>query len=171
MKQLIGGGSGPAITAVPAGTAAAPSIAFEGDSNTGIYSPGADTLAFVEGGAEAVRTDSSGRLLVGTSSSVTGGLLEVNGRLTGTTIDSLKLSINTTSGAQNVTASAAGQHWIFIYSDTDNRLTMGIAYWAGTSTPIELNDSNGVFSWSEAGGFIKLNGGARALEVTGIRLR
>ena len=50
-----------------AGSAAAPSIAFTGDSNTGIYSPGADTIAFTEGGAEAMRIDSSGRLLVGTS--------------------------------------------------------------------------------------------------------
>ena len=51
-----------------AGSAAAPSIAFTGDLNTGIYSPAADTIAFTEGGVEAMRIDSSGRLLVGTSS-------------------------------------------------------------------------------------------------------
>ena len=51
------------------GAAATPSITFTGDLNTGIYSPGADTLAFVEGGAEAMRIDSSSRLLIGTSSS------------------------------------------------------------------------------------------------------
>jgi hypothetical protein len=50
-----------------AGSAAAPSIAFTGDLNTGIYSPAPDTIAFVEGGAEAVRIDSTGRLLVGTN--------------------------------------------------------------------------------------------------------
>jgi hypothetical protein len=60
---------GELFASIPAGTAAAPSIAFEGDSNTGIYSPGADTIAFVEGGAEAARIDSSARLLVGTTSS------------------------------------------------------------------------------------------------------
>jgi hypothetical protein len=49
-----------------AGTASAPSITFTGDVNTGIFSPAADTIAFAEGGVEAARIDSSGRLLVGT---------------------------------------------------------------------------------------------------------
>ena len=50
------------------GSAAAPSITFTGDSNTGIFSPGADTIAFAEGGAEVARFDSSGNLGVGTNS-------------------------------------------------------------------------------------------------------
>ena len=58
-----------------AGSAATPSVFFSGDTNTGIYSPGADTLAFVEGGTEAMRIDSSGRLLVGTSTSLNGDAL------------------------------------------------------------------------------------------------
>jgi hypothetical protein len=56
------------ITTVAAGTTALPSISPTGDSNTGIFFPSADTIAFAEGGAEAARFDSSGRLLVGTSS-------------------------------------------------------------------------------------------------------
>lgn len=48
--------------AVTLGSAAAPSITFSGDTNTGIFSPGADTLAFVEGGTEAMRIDSSANL-------------------------------------------------------------------------------------------------------------
>ena len=51
-----------------AGTAAAPGVFFSGDADTGLYSPAADTLAFVEGGVEAARIDSNGRFLVGTSS-------------------------------------------------------------------------------------------------------
>jgi hypothetical protein len=51
------------------GTVSAPGITIVSDLNTGIYSPAADTIAFVEGGAEAMRIDSSGRLLVGTSTS------------------------------------------------------------------------------------------------------
>jgi uncharacterized protein GlcG (DUF336 family) len=51
-----------------AGTSAAPSITFTSDTNTGIFSPAADTIAFAEGGAEAMRIDSSGNLGVGVSS-------------------------------------------------------------------------------------------------------
>jgi len=54
------------ITTVAAGSTAAPSITPTGDSNTGIFFPSADTIAFGEGGAEALRIDSSGRLGIGT---------------------------------------------------------------------------------------------------------
>jgi hypothetical protein len=49
---------------VPAGSAGAPAIYPTGDSNTGIFFPAADTIAFAEGGAEAMRIDSSGSLLI-----------------------------------------------------------------------------------------------------------
>ena len=52
---------------VGAGTASAPSIAPTGDSNTGIFFPAADTIAFSEGGVEAMRIDSSANVGIGTS--------------------------------------------------------------------------------------------------------
>jgi hypothetical protein len=55
------------VTTVAAGTAALPSISPTGDSDTGIFFPSADTIAFGEGGAEAARFDSSGRFGIGTS--------------------------------------------------------------------------------------------------------
>lgn len=57
------------VTTVAPGSAAAPAITTDGDTNTGIFFPAADTIAFAEGGAEAMRIDSSGNLLVGTTSS------------------------------------------------------------------------------------------------------
>jgi hypothetical protein len=48
-----------------AGTALLPSITTTGDLNTGMWFPAADTIAFSEGGVEALRIDSSGNVLVG----------------------------------------------------------------------------------------------------------
>jgi len=47
------------------GSAALPSISFTGDTNTGIFSPAADTIAFAEGGVEAARFDSAGNMGLG----------------------------------------------------------------------------------------------------------
>jgi hypothetical protein len=56
------------------GSLALPSISFIGDPNTGIYSPAADTIAFVEGGVEAMRIDSSANVGIGTSTNLTAKL-------------------------------------------------------------------------------------------------
>jgi hypothetical protein len=51
-----------------AGTASLPALTTTGDVNTGIFFPAADTIAFAEGGAEAMRINSSGNVGIGTSS-------------------------------------------------------------------------------------------------------
>jgi hypothetical protein len=50
------------------GSASTPSITNDGDTNTGIFFPAADTIAFAEGGAEIARFNSSGNLGIGTAS-------------------------------------------------------------------------------------------------------
>jgi hypothetical protein len=51
-----------------AGTVSAPVYSTTGDTNTGIFFPAADTIAFAEGGAEAMRINSSGNVGIGTTS-------------------------------------------------------------------------------------------------------
>jgi hypothetical protein len=65
----------------PAGTVSLPSITTTGDTNTGIFFPAADTIAFTEGGAEAMRINSSGNVGIGTSSPQAGYKLHVNGAI------------------------------------------------------------------------------------------
>lgn len=59
------------------GSATAPAFSFGTDTNTGIFSPAADTLAFAEGGVEVMRITDAGNVGIGTSSP--SARLEVNG--------------------------------------------------------------------------------------------
>ena len=61
------------------GSAAAPSIAFSGDTNNGIYSPGADQVAISTGATERARIDSSGNVGIGNSNPSTYGKFVVAG--------------------------------------------------------------------------------------------
>lgn len=63
----------PTSITVAAGAVGTPSITTTGDTNTGIYFPAADTIAFTEGGAEAMRINSAGNVLVNTTSNIAAG--------------------------------------------------------------------------------------------------
>jgi hypothetical protein len=70
-KLNLTGGTLTGALVNPLGSAAAPSLTFTGDTNTGIYSPGADQVAITTGGTGRLFIDSSGRLLAGTSTART----------------------------------------------------------------------------------------------------
>jgi hypothetical protein len=75
------------VAKLDGGSATAPAYTFDGDTNTGMYSPAADNLAFSEGGVERMRINSAGRVLIGTTSQgaysaklrVSGGRIEGSG--------------------------------------------------------------------------------------------
>jgi len=64
-KVLTVGG----IASFADGSASAPAITNTGDTNTGIFFPAADTIAFAEGGVEAMRLDSAGNMGLGVTPS------------------------------------------------------------------------------------------------------
>jgi len=125
--------------AIPLGTLAAPSISFVNDANTGIYSPGAYTLAFVEGGAEAMRIDPSGRLLVGTTNTIAGAtdsLLQIRGNSSGTQFAG-KVALATEVAVAS------------IVTGTD----LGAIYFGNTANGVGgLIECKGDAQWSTAGG-------------------
>ena len=87
-----------------AGSAASPSVFISGDTNTGIYSPGADQVAISTNGTGRLFVDASGNLLVGTSSSVVGGYkLQINGSggITSTANAAIELGIRTPDATFN----------------------------------------------------------------------
>jgi len=58
---------------VPLGTAAAPGLALTGDTDTGLYSPGADQLGLAVGGVGALLVDATGRVIIGGSAVAAAG--------------------------------------------------------------------------------------------------
>ena len=101
--------------AFDAGTAALPSITFSGDTNTGIFRPTTDTIAFTEGGTEAMRITSDGNIGVNTTPTAISGfkILEVKGSTTNSGGILRSTSANGTYSVQLYTASAEA----YVYTD------------------------------------------------------
>ena len=95
------------VTTVQAGTALLPAITTTGDTNTGIFFPAADTIAFSEGGAEAMRIDSDGDVGIGTTTP--NSKLTSQTASTSTSVFSFANQLNN-SYASNDSISALGFH-------------------------------------------------------------
>jgi hypothetical protein len=130
-------GTNPTIlTMGAAGSASAPVITRTGDTNTGIFFPAADTIAFAEGGVEAMRLDSSGRVGIG-STPTPAAYQNINGYFQ-----------NGRSGWAYVVDDSANTHLVhnIIFNGTNNTFA-GTGY----ASRMSIIDADGSFRWYQAG--------------------
>jgi hypothetical protein len=119
------------VATFSAGTVSAPAITTTGDTNTGIYFPAADTMAFTEGGVEAMRINSAGNVGIGTATLA--ARLTING---GTGTSQTRFEVNTTE-VQEVATNAAQNAYANRLADAAQHI------WKISSSEAARIDSNG----------------------------
>jgi hypothetical protein len=161
-----------------AGTAGAPAITASSDTNTGIFFPTADTIAFAEGGTEVARFDSNGNLGIGTndpekrlevSKNDSGGVFTPGAALSSSTNAALvQASIRNTSADENAesglllqTGSSSVAQWTITNQKTASSVgSLIFRSRTGTSTSAERMriDSSGYLRMASGSGGIQFNG-------------
>ena len=104
------------------GSAAAPSITNDGDTNTGIFFPAADTIAFTEGGTESARFNSAGNFGLGVTPSAWGSTWRA---LEGTFGQSWFYSNSATITGLVSNAYNNGTNWIYNTTNAAIRYELG----------------------------------------------
>ena len=139
-----------AVQTLTAGSASAPALTTTGDTNTGIFFPAADTIAFSEGGVEAARFDSSGNLGIGTTSPTYPITIERASQST------LEIKSGSTTGESRIyfsdTTTAIGaieyQHngdFMRFYTNNAERMRLDSSgnFMVGTTTPLQTASNRG----------------------------
>jgi hypothetical protein len=128
--------------AFPTGSNTAPAITPSGDTNTGIFFPAADTIAFSEGGVESMRIDSSGNVGIGTTSPA--NALDVRS----TAASAIRLSRSGTSG----------QITSIVFEDGSGTL--------GSANTTRIASDSGAMSFSTGGTSGSVTGGTERMRLT-----
>ena len=121
----------------PLGSVSAPSYTFTGDTNTGIYSPGADQLAITAGGSDRINVDSSGRVGIGISSPAANSKLDLNGSYVGNVTAVAALDIDCSSG----------NYFTKTISSTSSFTFSNVPSSRAYSFTLEVTHTSGTISW------------------------
>jgi hypothetical protein len=132
-------------TNIAAGTAAAPAVCVNNDTNTGVFGPAADTWAVATNGAERLRVSDTGNIGIGTTAPAT--LLDI------------QTATENSVGLTRFTADASPFRINFIKSRGAT---------IGTNTIVQNNDSLGVITFFGANGTGYTNGAEIRAEVDGV---
>jgi hypothetical protein len=187
-KLNLTGGTLTGALVNPLGSAAAPSLTFTGDVNTGIYSPGADQVAISTAGSGRLFVDASGNVGINTASNLT--KLSVAGvesaqvsRVNISTLDNqnrrLTISQDTilceapagfgTASNQKIEFNPAAGYLNFYTANTERlRITSAGRLGVGTSSPTETLTVNGSIDLPTVNTWIK-GGGHNVLQVDATR--
>jgi hypothetical protein len=179
--QLLGDGGSASFTSIAfgAGTVSAPSITFTGDTNTGIYSPAADTIAFTEGGVEAMRINASGNVGIGpagTSTNTVSSGLAINNATAGNfpgleiqTANTTRLFLNANNSESYI--SSPTNPLAFLVNSTERmRITSAGNVGINTSSPVSALQINGTATFSQGSdtryGTLRFNSGTFTVAST-----
>ena len=135
-------------SALALGSAATPSLKFTGDTNTGIYSPGADQVAISTGGSGRLFVDASGNIAIGNSSfgtysdralslySTTNPSVKLSNATTGSTLaDGIEIIL---SGSDGYLWNRENASWIFGTNNAERMRLTATGLGIGTSSPSSL---------------------------------
>ena len=171
------------VATFSAGTAALPALTTTGDTNTGIFFPAADTIAFSEGGAETMRIDSSGNLGLGVTPSAWGNTQAFQLKSSASNINgSLYQGAIGANNAGGLTYNSYynGTNWQYIFGSahpaTRYEQSQGTHAWYNASSStgtisftqamtLDTSGNLGIGTTSPSSKFVVSNSGAAGFEV------